>query len=76
MSGKLTRTQIDTLAEIERSLTGRLIFGTGFGYHRVSARSLTSPLRNPPLVTRTVKGNGDEEFSLTPEGLQALVEMS
>lgn len=60
----VTTTQLAAMREIERSISGRLIFGSGFGRYRVALRPLAIRL----LVGYSVLSDGQEEFSLTPAG--------
>lgn len=70
MTERLTPTQIDAMKELERSITGKLVFGSGFGKYRVALR----PLTKRQLINYNVLPNGAEEFSMSSKGLQALIE--
>lgn len=70
MSERLTKTQITAMGEISRSISGRLIFGSGFGRYNVALRALL--MRPTALVHRQVISDV-EHWSLTGAGLAALL---
>lgn len=67
---KLSKTQTDALREIQQSVSGRLVFGYGFGRYNVALRALL--LRPEALVTRRVIATNEEEWALTEAGRAAL----
>lgn len=67
---KLTRTQRLAMEEIARSISGRLVFGAGFGRYRVALRPLAT--RPDYLISYFQRDNGDEEFGLTTAGRRAI----
>jgi len=67
---RVTKTQIAAMQEIERSLTGTLIFGSGYGRFRVALRPLVH--RHDGLLTYFRRDDGAEQFGLTDAGREVL----